>query len=143
MKLAIETAGLDKNKVAGQLKDLQDKLDGLNRAKNSAETNVSTLQQQIKTLTIECEEHREIRMDLERTVIKLKEECGDWKKKFMQQVNQLTDSYESTMTKLKAAEAQKQKLSSEIQVIVKEFESSQVVIKDLNLRIQTGDKKID
>merc|ERR1719367_2406245 len=91
-----------------------------------------TLQQQIKTLTIECEEHREIRMDLERTVVKMKEECGDWKKKydnecklhiddvealkkkFMQQVNQLTDSYESTMTKLKAAEAQKQKLSSEI-----------------------------
>merc|ERR1712038_1679223 len=119
------------------------------------------LQQQIKTLTIECEEHREIRMDLERTVVKMKEECGDWKKKydmecklhiddvealkkkFMQQVNQLTDSYESTMTKLKAAEAQKQKLSSEIQVIVKEFESSQVVIKDLNLRIANGDKKID
>merc|ERR1712018_608438 len=161
MKLAIETAGLDKNKVAGQLKDLQDKLDGLNRAKNTAETKVQTLQQQIKTLTIECEEHREIRMDLERTVVKMKEECGDWKKKydnecklhiddvealkkkFMQQVNQLTDSYESTMTKLKAAEAQKQKLSSEIQVIVKEFESSQVVIKDLNLRIANGDKKID
>ena len=46
-------------------------------------------------------------------------------------------------TKLKAAEAQKTKLSSEIQVIVKEFESSQVVIKDLNFRIATGDKKID
>merc|ERR1712045_457410 len=161
MKLAIETAGLDKNKVAGQLKDLQDRLDGLNRAKNSAETKVQTLQQQVKTITIECEEHREIRMDLERTVVKMKEECGDWKKKydnecklhiddveslkkkFMQQVNQLTDQYESTMTKLKAAEAQKQKLSSEIQVIVKEFESSQVVIKDLNLRIANGDKKID
>merc|ERR1712213_171018 len=161
MKLAIETAGLDKNKVAGQLKDLQDKLDGLNRAKNTAETKVQTLQQQIKTLTIECEEHREIRMDLERTVVKMKEEWGDWKKKydmecklhiddvealkkkFMQQVNQLTDQYESTMTKLKAAEAQKQKLSSEIQVIVKEFESSQVVIKDLNMRIANGDKKID
>merc|ERR1719400_2144226 len=61
----------------------------------------------------------------------------------MQQVNQLTDQYESTMTKLKAAEAQKQKLSSEIQVIVKEFESSQIVIKDLNMRIANGDKKID
>merc|ERR1712203_136734 len=161
MKLAIETAGLDKNKVVSQLKDLQDKLDGLNRAKNSAETKVQTLQQQVKTITIECEEHREIRMDLERTVIKMKEECGDCKKKydmecklhiddveslkkkFMQQVNQLTDQYESTMTKLKAAEAQKQKLSSEIQVIVKEFESSQIVIKDLNMRIANGYKKID
>merc|ERR1712038_1838644 len=119
------------------------------------------LQQQIKTLTIECEEHREIRLDLERTVVKMKEECGDWKKKydmecklriddvealkkkFMAQITQLTDQYEGTMTKLKGAEAAKQKLSQEIQVIVKEFESSQVVIKDLNLRIANGDKKID
>merc|ERR1711902_472811 len=54
-----------------------------------------------------------------------------------------TDQYESTMTKLKADEAQKQKLSSEIQVVVKEFESSQVVIKDLNMRVANGDKKID
>merc|ERR1712141_717654 len=161
MKLAIETAGLDKNKVAGQLKDLQDKLDGLNRAKNTAETKVKTLEQHIKTLTIECEEHREIRLDLERTVVKMKEECGDWKKKydmecklciddvealkkkFMAQITQLTDQYEGTMTKLKGAEAAKQKLSQEIQVIVKEFESSQTTIKELTLRVSVGDKKID
>merc|ERR1719211_976853 len=161
MKLAIETAGLDKNKVAGQLKDLQSNLDNLTRAKNSAETKVKTLEQHIKTLTIECEEHREIRLDLEKTVVKMKEECGDWKKKydlecklriddveslkkkFMAQITQLTDQYESTMTKLKGAEAQKQKLSQEIQVIVKEFESSQTTIKELNQRIIMGDKKVD
>ena len=161
MKLAIETAGLDKNKVSGQLKDLQSNLDNLTRAKNSAETKVKTLEQHIKTLTIECEEHREIRLDLERTVVKMKEECGDWKKKydmecklriddveglkkkFMAQITQLTDQYESTLTKLKGAEAQKQKLSQEIQVIVKEFESSQTVIKELTLRVAVGDKKVD
>merc|ERR1719211_386590 len=161
MKLAIETAGLDKNKVAGQLKDLQSNLDSLTRAKNTAESKVKTLEQQIKTLTIECEEHREIRVDLERTLAKMKEECGDWKKKydmecklriddvealkkkFMAQITQLTDQYEGTMTKLKGAEAAKQKLSQEIQVIVKEFESSQTLIKELNLRVQVGDKKVD
>merc|ERR1711981_250113 len=161
MKLAIETAGLDKNKVVGQLKDLQSSLDNLNRAKNTAETKVKTLEQHIKTLTIECEEHREIRLDLERTVVKMKEECGDWKKKydlecklriddvealkkkFMAQITQLTDQYEGTMTKLKGAEAAKQKLSQEIQVIVKEFESSQTTIKELTLRVSVGDKKID
>merc|ERR1719411_782671 len=47
MKLAIETAGLDKNKVAGQLKDLQANLDMLTKAKNTAETKVQTLQQQV------------------------------------------------------------------------------------------------
>merc|ERR1712110_740780 len=39
--------------------------------------------------------------------------------------------------------AQKQKLSQEIQVIVKEFESSQTTIKELNQRIIMGDKKVD
>ena len=161
MKLAIETAGLDKNKVFGQLKDLQSNLDMLTKGKNSAESRVKTLEQHLKTLTIECEEHREIRMDLEKTVIKMKEECGDWKKKydmecklriddveglkkkFMTQVTQLTDQYESVMTKLKGAESQKQKLSQEIQVIVKEFESSQTIIKELTLRVSIGDKKVD
>jgi chromosome segregation ATPase len=160
-KLAIETAGLDKNKVTGQLKDLQSNLDNLTRAKNTAESKVKTLEQHIKTLTIECEEHREIRLDLERTLVKMKEESGDWKKKydmecklhiddvetlkkkFMVQITQLTDQYESTLMKLKAADAQKQKLSQEIQVIVKEFESSQTVIKELTLRIAVGDKKVD
>merc|ERR1712076_30265 len=161
MKLAIETAGLDKNKVAGQFKDLTANLDNLNRAKNSAETKVKTLEQHIKTITIECEEHKEIRLDLEKLVVKMKEESADWKKKydvecrlhiddvealkkkFMAQITQLTDQYESTMTKLKTADAQKQKLSQEITVIVKEFESSQTVIKELNMRVATGDKKID
>merc|ERR1719420_1040305 len=99
MKLAIETAGLDKNKVVSQLKDLQDKLDGLNRAKNSAETKVQTLQQQVKTITIECEEHREIRMDLERTVVKMKEECGDWKKKYDMECKLHIDDVESLKKK--------------------------------------------
>lgn len=161
MKLAIETAGLDKNKVSGQLKDLTSNLDALNKAKNSAETKVKTLEQHIKTIIIECEEHKEIRLSLEKLVIKMKEECGDWKKKydvecklhiddvellkkkFMAQVTQLSDQYESTMTKLKTADAQKQKLTQEITVIVKEFESSQVVIKELNIRVSVGDKKID
>merc|ERR1712083_67041 len=153
--------GLDKNKVAGQLKDLQANLDMLTKAKNTAETKVKTFEQQIKTLHIESEELRSIRVDLEKTVLKMKEESADWKKKydnecklhiddvealkkkFMTQVTQLTDSYESTMAKLKAAEAQKQKLSQEIQVIVKEFESSQTTIKELNQRIIMGDKKVD
>merc|ERR1712088_740607 len=47
MKLAIETAGLDKNKVSGQLKDLQSNLDNLTRAKNTAESKVKTLEQHI------------------------------------------------------------------------------------------------
>merc|ERR1711936_487747 len=77
MKLAIETAGLDKNKVAGQLKDLQANLDMLTKAKNTAETKVKTFEQQIKTLHIESEELRSIRVDLEKTVLKMKEESAD------------------------------------------------------------------
>merc|ERR1719471_1044684 len=40
-------------------------------------------------------------------------------------------------------ESQKNKLAHEIEIIVKQFESSQVTIKDLNLRCAASDKKID
>merc|ERR1712072_309987 len=82
MKLAIETAGLDKGKISGQLKDLQANLDNLTRAKNSAETRVKTLEQNLKTVTIEFDESREIRLDLEKTLAKMKEECSQWKNKY-------------------------------------------------------------
>merc|ERR1719192_2964956 len=55
MKQAIEMAGLDKNKVASQLKDFQANLDNMGRAKSAAENKVRSLEQHIKTLTIEIE----------------------------------------------------------------------------------------
>ncbi len=40
MKHAIECAGLDKNKVASQLKELQANLDNVSRLKHTAESRV-------------------------------------------------------------------------------------------------------
>merc|ERR1719167_1694133 len=40
-------------------------------------------------------------------------------------------------------ESQKNKLAQEIEIIVKQFESSQVTIKELNIRCATSDKKVD
>ena len=48
MRHAIETAGLDKNKVFSQLKDLQTNLDNLERAKSSAENRLK----QFSSLTL-------------------------------------------------------------------------------------------
>ena len=47
------------------------------------------------------------------------------------------------LSKLKAMESQKNKLAQEIEIIVKQFESSQVTIKELNLRCAASDKKCD
>merc|ERR1719376_1151729 len=161
MKHSIETAGLDKNKLAGQLKDFQDNIDALNRAKGQAENKVRNMEQQIKTMTIEMEESREVRMDLEKLVAKLKEESADWKKKYDTEARlriddveglkkkyttalaELQDHYDAVLGKLKAMEGQKNKLSQEIEIIVRQFESSQVTIKDLYARVGAGDKKCD
>jgi len=161
MKHSIETAGLDKNKLCGQLKDFQDNIDALNRAKGQAENKVRNLEQQIKTMTIEMEEYREVRIDLEKLVAKLKEESADWKKKYDTEARlriddvetlkkkytvalaELQDHYDAVLGKLKAMEGQKNKLSQEIEIIVKQFENSQVIIKDLNVRVSAGDKKCD
>jgi len=69
MRHAIETAGLDKNKYASQLKDLQSNLDNLERAKSSAENRVRALEQQLKTITVELEEQRSIRSEFNKTGI--------------------------------------------------------------------------
>ena len=60
LKHHIDAAGLDKNKLAGQLKDFQENIDALNRAKAQAENKVRTLEQSVKTLNIEIEEYKEV-----------------------------------------------------------------------------------
>ena len=60
LKHSIDAAGLDKNKLAMQLKDFQENIDALNRAKAQAENKVRTLEQSVKTLNIEIEEYKEV-----------------------------------------------------------------------------------
>lgn len=159
MRHAIETAGLDKNKVASQLKDLQTNLDNLERAKAGAENRVRALEQQLKTITVELEEQRTIRIELERQLNKLKEDGGEWrkryenearlriedvdnlKKKFGVQIAELTDMIDATNQKLKGVEAQKAKLTTDIQVLIKEVEVSQVTIKELNVKLIDREKR--
>ena len=56
MKLAIDNAGLDKGKLAGNLKDLQSNLDAMARSKGQAENEIKNMQHAIKILTSEVEE---------------------------------------------------------------------------------------
>ena len=65
------------------------------------------------------------------------------KKKFTAQITDIQDRHDDLLAKLKAMESQKNKLAHEIEIIVKQFESSQVTIKDLNMRCAASDKKID
>ena len=65
------------------------------------------------------------------------------RKKFIAQITDIQDRHDALLAKLKAMESQKNKLAHEIEIIVKQFESSQVTIKDLNLRCAASDKKID
>merc|ERR1712098_365022 len=104
------------------------------------------------------EELRQIKLNLEGSIEKWKSENADWKKKyenearlrieetdalkkkFTIEVNGLTDTVHNLEQKLKAAENAKAKLSSEVSVLVKDFEHSQVVIKELTSKLQLSDK---
>ena len=81
MKHAIECAGLDKNKVASQLKDLQSNLDNVSREKMQAYTKVQSIESAMKTVVIELEELRAVKIELERQIIKCRDETMDWKKR--------------------------------------------------------------
>merc|ERR1712002_1323882 len=158
MKLAIEHAGMDKNKFAAQLDELRRAADNEARNRNAAETKITSLERNIKTLTVEIEELRQIKINLEGSIEKWKQENGDWKKKyenearlrvedvdalkkkFTVEVNCLNDMVHQLEQKLKAAENAKSKLSGEVNVLIKDFEHSQVVIKELTAKFQSSEK---
>ena len=82
MKHAIECAGLDKNKVASQLKDLQSNLDNVTREKMAAFSKVQAMEGNMKTIIIELEELRSVKISLEKQIIKCRDESQDWKKRY-------------------------------------------------------------
>merc|ERR1739844_780894 len=158
MKLAIEHAGMDKNKFAAQLDELRRAADNEARNRNAAETKITSLERQIKTLMVEIEELRSIKINLEGSIEKWKQENADWKKKYENEarlrveetdalkkkytleINSLTDARHQLEQKLKAAENAKAKLTSEVNVLIKDFEHSQVVVKDITAKFQSSEK---
>merc|ERR1719238_208324 len=158
MKLAIEHAGMDKNKFATQMEELRRAADQETRNRNAAETKITSLERNIKTLMVEIEELRQVKINLEGSISKWQAENADWKKKyenearlrveegdalkkkFTVEITGLTDNLHNLEQKLKAAENAKAKLTSEVGVLVKDFEHSQVVIKELTAKLGSSDK---
>merc|ERR1712038_1484392 len=157
MKLAIEHAGMDKNKFATQMEELRRAADQETRNRNAAETKITALERNIKTLMVEIEELRQVKINLEGSISKWQAENADWKKKyenearlrveegdalkkkFTLEITSLTDNLHNLEQKLKAAENAKAKLTSEVGVLVKDFEHSQVVIKELTAKLGSSD----
>merc|ERR1712212_220902 len=158
MKLAIEHAGMDKNKFASQMEELRRAADQETRNRNAAETKITSLERNIKTLMVEIEELRQVKINLEGSISKWQAENADWKKKyenearlrveegdalkkkFTLEITSPTDALHNLEQKLKAAENAKAKLTSEVSVLVKDFEHSQVVIKELTAKLGSSDK---
>merc|ERR1712002_765186 len=127
MKLAIEHAGMDKNKFATQLDELRRAADDQARGRNAAETKIKSLEQTIKTLKVEIEEFRALKLNLEGTIDKWRQENADWKKKYENEarlrveevdglkkkmtieVTQLNDVIMGLEQRVKKAEAEKSK----------------------------------
>merc|ERR1712088_426863 len=107
---------------------------------------------------VEIEELRQVKINLEGSISKWQAENADWKKKyenearlrveegdalkkkFTVEITGLTDNLHNLEQKLKAAENAKAKLTSEVGVLVKDFEHSQVVIKELTAKLGSSDK---
>merc|ERR1712106_1048376 len=157
-KLAIEHAGIDKNKFASQMEELRRAADQEARNRNAAETKITSLERNIKTLMVEIEELRQVKINLEGSIGKWQAENADWKKKyenearlrveegdalkkkFTLEITTLTDALHNLEQRLKAAENAKAKLTSEVSVLVEDFEHSQVVIKELTAKLGSSDK---
>merc|ERR1712131_408994 len=158
MKLSLEHAGLDKNKFATQLDELRRAADNEARNVNAANTKIQTLERTIKTLTVEIEELRQLKITLEGSIAKWQQENADWKKKYenenrlrveetdalkkkmTMEVNSLTDALHNLEQKLKSAENAKAKLTGEVNVLIKDFEHSQTVVKEITAKFQNSER---
>merc|ERR1711874_701835 len=158
MKLSLEHAGLDKNKFATQLDELRRAADNEARNVNAGNTKIQSLERTIKTLNVEIEELRQLKITLEGSIAKWQQENADWKKKYENEnrlrveetdalkkkmsveITSLTDSVYQLEQKLKAAENAKAKLSSEVNVLIKDFEHSQTVVKEITAKFQNSER---
>merc|ERR1719210_2423364 len=158
MKLSLEHAGLDKNKFATQLDELRRAADNEARNVNAANTKIQSLERTIKTLNVEIEELRQLKITLEGSISKWQSENADWKKKYenenrlrveetdalkkklTMEVNALTDNLHTMEQKLKAAENAKVKLTGEVNVLIKDFEHSQTVVKEITAKFQNSER---
>merc|ERR1719471_1270999 len=158
MKLSLEHAGLDKNKFATQLDELRRAADNEARNVNAANTKIQSLERTIKTLNVEIEELRQLKITLEGSIAKWQQENADWKKKYenenrlrveetdalkkkmTMEVNALTDAVHTLEQKLKAAENAKAKLTGEVNVLIKDFEHSQTVVKEISAKFQNSER---
>merc|ERR1712227_792256 len=158
MKLSLEHASLDKNKFAAQLDELRRAADNEARNVNAANTKIQGLERTIKTLNVEIEELRQLKITLEGSITKWQSENADWKKKYenesrlrveetdalkkklTMEVNALADSMHSLEQKLKAAENAKAKLTGEVNVLIKDFEHSQTVVKEITAKFQNSER---
>merc|ERR1719340_567791 len=158
MKLSLEHTGLDKNKFATQLDELRRAADNEARNVNAANTKIQSLERTIKTLNVEIEELRQLKITLEGSISKWQSENADWKKKYenenrlrveetdalkkklTMEVNALTDNLHTMEQKLKAAENAKAKLTGEVNVLIKDFEHSQTVVKEITSKFQNSER---
>merc|ERR1711962_1934075 len=103
-------------------------------------------------------ELRQLKVNLESSINKWQAENADWKKKyenearlrveegdalkkkFTIEVTNLTDIQHKLEQQLKSAENAKAKLSTDINVLIKDFEHSQVVVKELTAKLTSSDK---
>lgn len=100
-------------------------------------------------------------MDVEKALGKAKDDGNEWKKKYDNEVHVhsvnldslkkqtshqilgLEDTINQLTTKVKALEQQKVKLTQEVSIAVKDFEHSQVTIKELTSKIQTTERRCE
>merc|ERR1719188_2793068 len=130
MKLSLEHAGLDKNKFATQLDELRRAADNEARNVNAANTKIQSLERTIKTLNVEIEELRQLKITLEGSIAKWQQENADWKKKYENE-NRL---------RVEETDALKKKMTMEVNVLIKDFEHSQTVVKEISAKFQNSER---
>jgi len=113
----------------------------------AAKTRIQGPEQTIMTLNVENEELRSLKVTLEDSIAKCQAEKADWKKKYEMESRlrveesdvlkkKMADSCHTLELKLKTAENANAKLTGDVNVLLKDAEHSQTVIKEIIAKLQ-------
>lgn len=154
LKINIESVTYSKSQVLSQLEDARRRLEEDERRRASLEATLRQVETDLESLRLQLEEESEARLDLERQLNKANgdvalyknkyeteasarvEEVEEVRRKFTIRIQEQEEHIESLVVKINSLEKIRQKLTTEVEVLIIDLEKANGIARDLQKRVE-------
>ncbi|CAL1296432.1 unnamed protein product [Larinioides sclopetarius] len=153
LKVTLDNTNHIKTQIATQYEDLRRKYEDEERRRSALEQTVHTLEMEVESYKVQLDEETEMKIDLERQLVKVNGECATYKTKYeteclahadeveelRRKITQKTAEYEEQLelllNKCSSLEKAKSRLQSEVEVLVMDLEKATSHVQVLEKRV--------